>query len=375
MGQLYQLPSVTFAAGGNATTQLKDLPAFLRGRIPHVRRFIYEVDYTPTTTALPTTVGNNNLVNRCDFWDGRINRFIGGFNHLRMRERLSNGQVRVPDADTDIASGTARYFRRVLHVGPPNFINANSDFLIACAALAAGEIRWGFGALTDLAADCTAATGTVRPFADLTLLDEVRIPPACQFQFYSASGADVPLPGRALYVNVALLNSASFDAIAAGDFDTFRFDLGQGDIVPSIMAESLNAAYNDDYAVGDLEPIQGEPRGASDDNTKQVNHATPTAIVAQTADLQVVTWTPPRAKLTKLELAETSARLQWTGSQGTGVVLVDRILSQPASVIGSLAAQVCGALGKSPKSIAVKSFSKKPYDGPYVEFMPYVVKV
>jgi hypothetical protein len=110
----YQLPSVTYAASGSDTVQLKDLPKQLRGRIPHVKRFIFEVDFTPTHTTAQTTVGNNNLVTACDFWDGRVNRFVGGFNHLRVKEKLSAGKIRIADADTDTASGTARYFRRVL---------------------------------------------------------------------------------------------------------------------------------------------------------------------------------------------------------------------------------------------------------------------
>lgn len=375
----YQLPSVTFSAGAGTTVQLKDAPKQLRGRLPHVQKIIFDVVYTPTTTALPTVIGNNNIFTQCDFWDGRINRFVGGFNHMRCKELLSASTERQPNSDTDIASGTARYFRRTLHVGPPHMAGGSdfngTDFAIYTGNLENGELRITMGALTSLAADCTAATGTIRVYLVGELLDEVRIPPAYQFQYYTAPSGDYPLPGKALYESVALLNSSSFDAITAGVFATIRLDFGQGEVVPSIPVTALTAAFQDDFAKGELLGVQGEPGAASDDNTKQVNHGTPTALVAQTAFLQPVWWSGPGRKLSKLEVAETSARLQWSGTGTNAIVLVGRIIPQPPSVLGQVMAQAVSAAKRSPKGMTIKTLSKKPYTGPFVEFMPYTVKV
>ncbi len=371
----HQLPSVTVTAGGTATVQLKDLPKQVRGRIAHVQKFEFECNYTPTTTALPTTVGNNNLFTKVDFWDGRINRFVGGFNHLRARERIEAGRIRNADADTDTASGTARYFRRVLHLGPQMLDNVDSDFKHPCGDLDNGELRINMGNLTDFASDCTAVSGTVRVIAWLELADEICINPAFQFQYYAASAADVPLPGEALWVYCGMLNSSSFDAITAGDFGNIRFDLGKGDVVPSLPAPALAAAYNDDFFSGALETIQGEPRAASDDNLKSINRASPTAIAATTADLQMVYWAKRFDKLSKLESADSSARLQWDGSQSTAVILIGRIVPQESTVIGARAAVACRAVNRQLKGLRIKTESKQPYNGPLVKYMPYKASV
>ena len=370
----YLLPSVSYSAGGNATSQLKDLPKQVRGRIPHVRKFLFDVTYTPTTTALPTTVGNNNLVSACDFWDGRVLRFVGGFNHLRAKERLHTGKIRIPDANTDTASGTARYFQRVLHVGPPQTVN-QADWSIPTGCLDSGEIRWTFGALTDLAADCTAATGTIRPVALCDVRDDIVIPPAYTFTRYTANSSDLPLPGRALYESVALLNSSSFDAITAGDFNSISFDMGQGPVVQGIHSVQLQTAWMDAFAVSEMGSNEGDRRGASGDNARVVNQASPLAIVAPTADMQIVYFTEPGSKITDMDLAETSARLSWDGSQTSGVVLAGRILPQPPSVVGAYASAALAAIKRQQKEIKVLTASKRGYNGPMIEFMPYKIKV
>ena len=372
---LYTLPSVTITAGGTAVVQLNTLPKAVIGRIVHVRRFIFEANFTPTYTTAPTVVGDNNIVKNCDFYDGNIYRFNGGFNHLQFREKLTLGRVRLPEAQTNTASGTARYLRRVMYFGPATSANADSDYLIPAGMLLNGSLNIVFGALTDLSADTTAVTGTLTITADLELIDEIRIPPAVQFLNYSAGSADYQIPGRALYCNLALLNSSSFDAISAGDFGNITVDLGQGPIVPSIPTYALTAAWQDDLEANEVNTIQGEPRGSSDNNARQVDHASTTALKAADNTLQPVIWCKRNQKLTKLFLASTLGRVQWDGSQSTAYILLERILSQAGNQINAAASAALAAIGKAGKSPEVKTLSKDKYAGPYGEFLPWKVAV
>jgi hypothetical protein len=374
MAQLHQLPSVPFAAGGAVNISLKDLPVAVRGRIPHLKAVIFEAEFAPTFTTAPTTVGHNNIVTTMDFWDGRVSRFVGGFNVVRFHERFNTGKNRIADADTDAASTGTRYIRRVLHMGPPQAAGEN-DFVIPTGALQAGEIRLQFGALTDMSADTTAMTGTIRPYAVLEVLDEVRIPPAYQTQRINLNASDSVQPGRALLVNMALLDSGSFGAIAAGDFGSFRVDTGLGEVVSGIPGEVLTAQYHDDFEAGDFGGFSGEPRGTNDDNVKAVNRASPTAIGPAASDLQPILWMKPGTKLSKLPVAETNVRLQWDGSQQSGVLMLSRILPQPPSVLAAIGGAALKAINRTQKDFRPKTLSKKPYGGPLVEFMPYVVKV
>jgi hypothetical protein len=205
-------------------------------------------------------------------------------------------------------------------------------------------------------------------------MDELRIPPAIQFVNYTAGTADLTLPGRALYSELCMLNSASFDAITAGDFGTIRLDLGAGDVVPSIAASALSHAYKDDFATGTIDGFNGDPL-TTDTNGEIANRATATALATEPNNVQAVMWPKSMQKISKLELAETSARLQWSGTQATAVILLQRILPQPPSVLGALAADALDAIKRTKKSVFPKTESKKPYTGPYTEFMPYCVKV
>lgn len=372
---LYQLPSSTIAAGAIDTIPLRGLPKAIQGRIPHVRRFIIDVTFTPTFTTAPTQVGNHSVLAQCDFWDGRINRFTGNGNALRARERMYGSRVRIPDPQTDTASASARYLRRVLHCGPPVTMGADTDFLIPTGALENGEIRLRYGALTDLSADTTALTGTVKVYADLVLMDEVRVPPAVQFLSYAANSADYAIPGRALYLSIFALNSSSYDAISAGDFGNWTVDLGAGDIVPTIPGSALHSAYMDDMDANEVNTYMGEPRGSTDNNARQVNHASQTALAACAVDLQPVLWLRKGQKLTKCPMAETAGRIKWDGSQSSAVLLVERILSQPGTVVGAVAADALAGIKRNAGKTTPKTMSKDPYNGPLGEFFPWKVSV
>ena len=380
MHYLWPLPTKSFSAGGQDVIPLRDLPKTLFGRICHLAAIVFAVTLTPTFTTAPTVIGANNVVQACDVHDGTMYRFQGGFNELRLKEYLSLGRLRIPDPDADTASTGARYFRRIWHVGPPHMRggvdNGGTDYVIPTAALTDGECRITYGALTDISADCTAATATIKVSAALSLLDEVRVPPAYQFYYQSLNAADVSLPGRALYETLALCDNAAMAAITAGDFATFNLDLGQGDIVPAVPSEILGEMFNDVKQAGHLTSMAGEPVAANDDNAKAVNGSTPTALTTAYRIVQPILFTPKDAKLSKLPKADNTARLRWSGSQTSGYLLIGRILESSPAVSGQLAAKALTNLSRVPRGEPkVKTDSKVDYKGPNGTFMPLKVKV
>jgi hypothetical protein len=373
-----QLPTRTITAGSSDPVALKDVPATLNGRLVHVLGFAIEVDFTPTTTALPTTVGNHNILSECALWDGEANRFYGGFNHLRARERLSKARVRVADPDTDTASGSARSINKFLPFGPLHS-EYPLDWVFPAGGLLRGQIRLKYGAVTDLAADCTAVSGNTRVTALCVLLDELRVPPHYEFGYTDASAKDLNIPGQCLLESLALLDSSSFGAISAGDFSDISLNLGGGDIIGSVNAKSLAAAYEAVFAPGEVGVAGiGEPLGSLDDNAKIVNRGTPTALTAAPADLQPVWWSMPDFKISKLEMAE-NIRIRWSGSQTSGVVLHGRILPMSDSTRSAIATRTVTAAGRRAPAGAggfqPKTLSKRPYRGPKAAFLPWGSKV
>jgi hypothetical protein len=214
----------------------------------------------------------------------------------------------------------------------------------------------------------------MRITARLALLDEVRIPPAYERRTFSTAVADVQLPGRALYDVLALLNSANFDAISAGDFGSIQLDLGKGFVVPSINDRDLQSAFWAQKEVN-FQGQQGEPLNSSDDSMKVVNTASPTAVVGAVANVQPVIFSGREQYISKLHLAESLARLQWNGSQATAVILSGRILAQPMSVVGNLINKAFAELPFSPGTPKIPTLSKREYTGPFVDFMPWKVPV
>lgn len=375
----WPLPSKTYSAGGQDTIPLRDLPKTLFGRIAHLAAIQYTVVIDPVFTTAPTVIGTNNVVQACDVYDGAMYRFQGGFNELRIKEFLSAGRLRIPDPDSDTASDTNRYFRRIWHVGPPHLAGGydagGSDFLIPCAALENGEVRLQYGALTDISADTTAMTGTVQVTAILQLLDEVRIPPAYQFYYLSLNAADVNIAGRALYESVTLCDAATMTALTAGDFSNITLDLGYGDVVPTVAAATLGDMYADAMDGGHIPSIAGEPAAASDDNAKGVNSGTPTALTGAYRIAQPVLFQRKGGKLTKLLKADSVARLRWSGSNTSAYLLIGRVLEQSPAVAGQMAARALSNLGRQQKGVKVKTLSKDTYNGPYGAFMPLKVSV
>lgn len=372
----YVLPSQTYVAGNTTTQTLRDLPKQYLGKLCHLMKFCFSVILTPTYTTAPTIVGNNNVMASCDWYDGSIIRFQGGFNHLRARERIQNGYLRVPDASTATASTGSRYFRRTLHAGPPQFLGSPVDFVVPTGMLENGELRFKHGALTDISADTTAATGTIRIVAWLLLADEIKLPPAYVFVNQTVNAADFNLTGRALYESIALINSTSFDAFTAGNLGNIRVDLGQGDIIPSVKAADLTHSFVDDFGRGDFAP-QGDTEAANDNGAARINRsASPaTALTSSDKDLQPVLWSAPDSRITKLFLAESVARVRWDGAQTAAVALLGRILSQPSNVVAANAGKAVGRLNLTPSGLRIKTLKGGPWKSDKGEFMPFKLTV
>lgn len=373
----YVLPSQTYTAGNRTTQTLRDLPKQYLGKLCHLMKFCFSVILTPTFSTAPSIVGNNNIMAACDWYDGSILRFQGGFNHLRAKERLQTGHIRVPDANTAATTGQSRYFRRTLHAGPPQFLGSPVDFVLPTGCLENGELRFTHGALTDISADTTAATGTIRIVAWLLLSDEIKIPPAYTFTNQTVNAADFNLTGRALYESVALLNSTSFDAFTSANIAQLRLDLGQGDIVPSVQAADLTHAFLDDFAAGEIGVPQGDTEAALDNSAARINRgASPaTALTSSDKDLQVVLWSGPDSRITKLQLAESVARLRWSGAQTSAVAVLGRILSQPSNVIAAMAGKAVGRLNLTPKNMRIKTLKGGQWKSDKGEFMPWKLSV
>lgn len=372
----YQLPDLTWTAGSKGVHLLKDLPHKVRGRIAHVVGISWEVDVDPTFTTAPTNFGLNQVVKGLKIHDGSQLRFDGNFAYLRVFEALELGRLRQPDPDTNSGSTNNFYFGRYWSPGPANFLGNPTDFALCCASLENASITYDFGALTDISADTTAATVTIKTVVWLMPMDEVRVPPVYERQAYAANSADLLLTGRALYPFMALLNSANVDAISAGDFGSITVNDGDGELVSALDAEVLCKAFQAQMASGQFTPVQGEPRAATDDNPKEINSGSPTAAVAVTAAVQPVLWCTPGAMISKVVArAETGLRVRWNGSQASGIVLVGRILEQPNTVIASTATKALNKLGIGFKGAKVKTLSKSDYRGPLREFMPYKVEI
>ena len=376
----YPLPSVAYAASGNATTTLRDLPKTLFGRIAHLAGISFEVSF-PVTSGLTLSSGTvtpfeaQNIVNRLEIFDGSVNRFVGNFASLRMREAYENGgPARGPEFDA-IATTEAAAFMRYWGAGPDRFAGS-SDFVIPCAALDNAEVRYGFGAITDLDANVTAVVATITPVAWLMLLDEVRIPPLYEVQGYTSGATDINLTGRALYANLALAENAAFGAISALDFANVQVDTGHGQVVPNVHAAILNQAYHALNASGQIVVVTGDARASTVDGPKEINPGTPTALQVQAFRLSPVLWSARDQKITKLvAMADSALRVRWSGANTTGYVLSGRILEQNETAVAAMAARALNKLGRRDAGIKIKTLSKEPYKGPRSDFMPWSVKL
>lgn len=377
---LYTLPTQTYAAGGRGTQTLRDIPKTMFGKFCHLIGFLISNTLTPTwATAGPDTVGMNNLMTSCDFWDGSFLRFQGGLNHVRFKEQLGSGRHLLPDTEIDTASTSARYWKKFLSVGPLQFAGSPSDFALPVGCLENGELRISYGSLTDLAGNAggtvSAATGSSRIVAVLALLDEIRIPPAYTFRTQAMTGKDANLPGRAMYESIGLLNSDSFDALTAGDVGDVTIDMGFGPVVNAIHRQDIMGCFEVFMETGEFSPVYGDQVGATDFGPFRANLTSMTAIATSELLMQPLLFSPRNTRITKMFMAESSCRVRTSGTQSTFTVVYGRLEAQSNNVVAQYAAKALSRLGLQAKKVEPKTLSKKAYSGQLSEFMPWKVSL
>ncbi len=346
----FKLTGKTYDAGNNFSIPLDQLPVRgVDGRPLALVKVILEATLTPSFTTAPTVIGQNNIVKQLSFNDGRATRFNypGGFNDVRFFERLENGRLPYADAPTNNGTGNPIYFKRVITMGPPRMAGSPGDFMVACSALKGGSIDGVWGALADLSADATAATGSIAAIAMLAYVDDIPVAPFYERKRQAISN-DQLISGPAAYAFLGLANSTALDAFASNDLGDVSVSVGSGALFSGIAAELLAHAYNEDFAAGAIGGLVGEPRNATYDVAARiVNLGTPTALMAQAFDLQPILWVPPGCRMSKI-VARTKSNLQisTSGSQASGTVAyLGRFLEQGSEQLAEIARESASGLG------------------------------
>ncbi len=284
-----ELGSQAWSAGNPLTFDFKNLPKMKGMAIPHVLSIDIEVDLDPSYTTAPTIFGHNNSIKTVSINDGAREWLPmgGSLNLLRAFERLENGKAYAPETILGNGTGNNRYIRRRFYWNPPKIFGQPSDgaYNTPYLSAAGGKVVLTCGQLTDISADCTAATGTVRVICNVARYYNKMIFPAFFPRQMQALSSGTAITQRALYAIVGLLNSTSFDAFAAGDVGAVTLDAAGDILMINGSAQSLTQGHNSDMAAG-LEAIAGDPRDATYDvNARQLNLTTPTAGVTSSGPL------------------------------------------------------------------------------------------
>lgn len=377
----FPLRAPTFAVGGTDVTPLDVLPTTIGdGLIAHLAGFIFDVSATPTISSGTATVyGQNNLVELLEFNDGLNLRSRASFNELRFREYLDNGRLIMPDPD-DAATTESPQYRRFLPVGPTNMAGSPSDFMIPTACLEGGSLQWNFiSALSRYSANTTALNNvSIRVTALLVgMRNEMRVGPLFEWNRIPAGQADVAIPGHALYTHLGMVNTLATPgtAITAGLFSTIGLDTGKGSIRNQDV-QAYSASFQAEMQSGHINGLNGEPRSATDDNSKMVNGTTPTALVGASNVVQPVIYTPADTRITKGAYeAGSQLRLVWSGSQSTAGLIYGRIVEQSDSAEAAIAARGLDRLKKTAIARTCKTLDKKGYVGAREAFLPHSYKV
>src|SRR5512141_574862 len=370
------LPTVTVTASGNFSIPFLPLPILMNGRIPHVHSLQLENAFTPTFDGggAENVWEDNNFITQVLLNIAGQSPINLTYNQIRFLERLQLGRNCVADHDTDTADGTARYFTRSLFFGFPGAAGWPTDYLMPCAALHDSQLNLSSGSAADMGV-ASYASGSIVPIARLVYLDELRIPPAVEQLSQAINGKDNTVRGRALYGVVGLHKVATaYGSFAVGDISDVSLYNSSGLYFNATPSYALGNAFNADFHNGDLGGVSGELRAASADNMKMVNHASPTAIVANATDSLPLVWNPPAGKLSKMLLTETDLRITHPGSATTGNIRMKRILPQGGPQVSAFINRVLGILKTVPLGkMRIKTLSKKDYKGPYGEFFPWVM--
>lgn len=371
----FVLRTPTYTAGGSDTVSLESLPTRVMGRIAHVVGFTIDVLTTPTFTGAPTTLLQlHSIIQNLTFFDGAQERHNSSLWDIRSFEILEAGRVLIPEPSIAGATTNPVGLRRHLPVGPWGFEGFPTDWAIPCASLKSGEIRLSYGALTDYSALTTAINANIRITANLVLLDnEIRLPAAFERRTYNFGTTEAVIQGKALYTSLAIAKQAN-TAFSAGDLSTITYDTGLGQ-TPQVIASTHTAMAQYYLESGHINQLSGEPRSATDVNTRIVNPATPTALTAPDFFLQPVVYSPYGSRISKLFVEATSAlRVSWTGTFTTPKVLVARILETPLTAYASMGVRAASGLGMMPTAGRTKTLDKTDYKGPRELYMPKVAK-
>jgi hypothetical protein len=378
--QLYPVPlrAPVIAAGGVDTLAFDALPTRVFSRIAHLAGLLFRCRITPAFTTAPTVAGLHNLVAGLQFNDGDNLRFNGSLNSMRQHELLENGQLKSADPDTNSGSGNGFYFERYLPMGLDSWAGKQSDWLVPVAQLRNAALQMNFGALAQISADCTAFTAAIEVSAVLAFLDnEIRSAPVVERNSFAVASNDQVVQGRALYAHLGLQagNLTTVTALVAGNVGNVSIDTGAGS-TPSVSAQTLTALARASLRSGKISELQGEPAAATDDNTKEVNSGTPTALQSPAASVQPIITSAPESRITKAWAeTQTGLRVKWSGNLTSGLLHSCRLLPQSDSARAAAMGKALAELRLQSQGTKSKTLSKQPYLGARSEYMPTATKV
>lgn len=370
----YPLPVATFQAGSNASVDTSGIPAQLGGRITHVVGFKFVGTATPTLSSGSLTPEElQRFVRSIQIKDGtqRI-YFQGSMASLRLTDALERGFLNVAEPDAILTNEQGEFIREFNFA--PAGMKCPEDFVQPGAIFRNGGVMFGWGALSDVDANLTALTASIRVFAILTLNDEVKLGALVE-RVESPVNNGNPINGEGLITDLALCNSASLDAIAAGDFANVQVQV-EGFQRDAIHVADLEKMYSGDKNIpSGLSVIHGEPRTVTDDNQKVVAG---TALAAAPSNISPVIWTADGVKISKLVYASKgSIILKWSGSQAAGYYLMTRIIPRTAADVGKAEALLRVALPIALGPLTVRTESKRELSpmSPRRAFLPLAAKV
>lgn len=367
------LGTVSFSAGGQATLDFSALQPQIAGRIPHLRHITFDTQITPTlSSGSVKPLDLQKAVKSLVLQDGVRTLFQGSFASLRGFEVLENGRVTSPENDV-ATTGQAVNYQRVWNAGPLGLASL-TDFVMPAACYRGGSMQFGFGALTDVSANCTALTATITVVAHVALHDELIFGSLYERREQLVSNG-VSVGQEALYAYAGFAKASTFSTFSAGDVASLSIDF-LGYSTKPVHVAALERAFHSlvvDGGVGGYGQSHGEPRAATDVNPKVFNG---TAIAAADSTLIPAIWTERLAKITKLVYAASPAiTFNWTGTASSLYGMLGRIVPKDSTRIGSYAALVEQALGLRVKTMDARTLSKAPYNGPRRAYLPNKAKV
>lgn len=378
--QPVKVKTVNLAPSWSETVDLSTISPLLLGLIAHVVALQFVVRVVPTFTTAPTLYGLQNVCTNLVANNGAENFFDGSFNTLLLSEVAENAGYANPNPDTTSGSGNPFYFERTLWMGPNFMAGAPTDFAFPTAAMAGANLTMTGGAANTISADCTNYTGSIDIYAwCIGLPNEVRVPSAVERGVIPLTAAQsLALPAtRSLYLTAALQagNRTTVTALTAGQVGDTSWTFATGDTQPTINA-AFQSFSQFSMRAGSFSALSGEPRAATDDNAKDVNLGTPTALQASNRVIAPLIATCGDTRITKVTaVAEGAPTAKWTGTLATGLLHFCRINARDASARAGLGAKALAKLGLGYRDLKVKTLSKMPYEGPRIDFLPHVFKV